>query len=70
MLKRSHFHNPPAALLNITPKPDMLKISLFADILVIMLKKKDKFYVYILWITKSYTTLKSHKKHTHREVIF
>ena len=27
--------------------------------LAIMPKKKDKFYIYILWITKSYNTLKS-----------
>ena len=31
MAKRSHFYNLPAGLLNITPKPDMLKISLFAQ---------------------------------------
>ena len=31
MAKRSHFYNLPEALLNITPKPDMLKISLFAQ---------------------------------------
>ena len=31
MAKRSHFYNLPEALLNMTPKPDMLKISLFAQ---------------------------------------
>ena len=35
-----------------------------------MPKEKDKFYVYIIWITKSYNTLKSHKKHAHTELIF
>ena len=35
-----------------------------------MPKKKDKCYVYILWITKSYNTLKSHKKRAHTELIF
>ena len=35
-----------------------------------MAKKKDKFYVYNLWITKIYDTLKSHKKYAHTELIF
>ena len=35
-----------------------------------MPKKNGKFYVYILWGTKSYHTLKSHKKHAHTELIF
>ena len=35
-----------------------------------MPKKKDKFYIYKLRITKSYNTLKSHKKHAHAELIF
>ena len=40
------------------------------DIPFIMPKKKDKFYIYILWITKSYNTLKSYKKHAHTKLIF
>ena len=35
-----------------------------------MPKKKDKFYIYILWIIKSYNTLKSRKKHAYTELIF
>ena len=35
-----------------------------------MSKKKDKFYVYIIWITKICNTLKSHKKRTQAELIF
>ena len=35
-----------------------------------MPKKKDEFYIYILWITKSYNTSKSHKKHAHTERVF
>ena len=31
-----------------------------------MIKNKDKFCMYILWITKSYNALKSHKKHAQR----
>ena len=31
MAKRSLFYNIPAAFLNITPKPDMLKFLFFAD---------------------------------------
>ena len=31
MAERSHFYNFPSAILNITPKPDMLEISLFAQ---------------------------------------
>ena len=58
-----------AALLNITFKPDILNISLFPQILI-MPKEKDKFYIYILQITKSYNTLKLHKKHAHTELIF
>ena len=34
-----------------------------------MPKKKDKFYIYILWINNSYNTLKLHKKHTHTGLI-
>ena len=37
----------------------------FTDIPAILPQKKEKFYIYILWITKSYNTLKSHKKHAH-----
>ena len=45
----------------------MSKKSLFAgtNIPAIMPKKKDEFYIYILWITKSYNTLKLHGKHAH-----
>ena len=49
MAKWSHFYNLPAAFLDITPKPDMLKKIIFCiDIPAIMAKKKDKFYIYIL----------------------
>ena len=34
-----------------------------------MPKKKGKFYIYILWITNSYNTLKSHKKHARTGLI-
>ena len=47
MVKRGHFYNLPPAFLDITSKPDMLQI-FGADIPVIMHKKKDKFYIYIL----------------------
>ena len=30
-----------------------------------MPKNKDKFYIYILWVTKSYNILKPHKEHAH-----
>ena len=54
-----------------TPKLDMVKISLFCrDIPVIMPKKKDNFYAYIIWITKNYNALKSYEKHAHMELIF
>ena len=44
MAKRSHFCNLPVALLNITPKPDMLNISLFPQIFQsLCLRKKDNF---------------------------
>ena len=69
MAKRSLFCNLHAALLNITFKPDILNISLFPQIFV-MPKEKDKFYIYILQITKSYNTLKLHKKNAHTELIF
>ena len=55
------------ALLNTT---SMLEISFFAQIFQSLSLKKDKFYVYILWITKSYKTLKSHKKQAHAKLIF
>ena len=35
-----------------------------------MPKKKDEFYICILRITKSYNTLKSHKKHAYTELKF
>ena len=35
----------------------------------IMPKKKDKFYICILWITNRYNTIKSHKKNAHSELI-
>ena len=39
----------------------MLQISLFGtDILVIISKIKDKFYIRILWISNSYKNLKPH----------
>ena len=69
MAKKSHFCNFHAALLNITFKPDILNISLFPQIFVVP-KEKDKFYIYILQITKSYNTLKLHKKNAHTELIF
>ena len=69
MAKRSLFCNLHAALLNITFKPDILNISLFPQIFV-MTKEKDKFYIYSLQITKSYNTLKLHKKNAHTELIF
>ena len=34
-----------------------------------MLKKKDKFYTCILWITNRYNILKSHKKDAHTGII-
>ena len=34
-----------------------------------MLKKKNKFYIHILWIIKSYNILKAHKKHAHTGLI-
>ena len=34
-----------------------------------MPKKKDKFYICILWITNRYNTVKSHKKDAHRGLI-
>ena len=66
MTKRSHFRNLPAAL----PNFKTWYGKDFTDISVIMANKKDKFYVCIIWITKSYNTLKSHKKHAHMELIF
>ena len=48
MAKRSHFYDVPASLLNITPKPDMLKISFFAQTLQSLC---------LLWMTKSYNNL-------------
>ena len=65
MAKWSHFKKLPAAFLNLTPKPDILKITLGTNIQTIMPKNKDKFYIYNLWITKSYDILKSHKEHAH-----
>ena len=57
IVKRSYFCNFHEALLNITVKPDMLNISLFPQIfLSLCLRKKDKFYIYILRITKSYSS--------------
>ena len=56
--------------MNITPKHDMLQISFSGNnIPVIMPKKKDKFYICILWITNRYKTLKSHKKDAHTGLI-
>ena len=44
MAKRSHFCNLPVALLNITPKPDMLNVSHFPQIFQsLCLRKKDNF---------------------------
>ena len=34
-----------------------------------MPKEKDKSYIYIWWITKSYNTLKLHKEHAHTGLI-
>ena len=39
------------------------------DIPVIMSKKKNKNYIYFLWMIKSYNTLKSHKKQAHTELL-
>ena len=48
----------------------MLQILFFGkDIPVIMPKKKDKFYICILWITNRYNTLKPHKKDAHTGLI-
>ena len=48
----------------------MLQMSFFGkDIPVIMPKKKDKFYICILWITDRYDTIKSHKKDAHTTLI-
>ena len=44
MAKRSHFCNLPVALLNITPKPDMLNVSHFPQIFQSLCpRKKDNF---------------------------
>ena len=44
MEARSHFYNLPADLLNITPKPDMLKFLLFAQTFQsLCLRKKRNF---------------------------
>ena len=69
MAKKGLFCNFHAALLNITFKPAILNISLFSQIFV-MPKENDKFYIYILQITKIYNTLKLHKKNAHTELIF
>ena len=69
MARITHSYNLPTTLLNITPKPDFLKCHFCTDIPVIMPKKKDNFYIYILSITKCYKTLKSHKKDPRRGLI-
>ena len=68
MAKRSNFDYLLAILMNITPKPVMLKNSFFV-ISVTMPKKKVKFYIDISWLTKSNNILKLHKKHAHAGLI-
>ena len=62
MTKINHFNNLTAAFLNITPKPYVTNFIFGTDIPVILPKKKNKFYICILWITNSFSILKSDKK--------
>ena len=67
--KRDHFCNLSAALLNSWTWYGK-DFTFSTDIPVFMPKKKDRFYVYIIWITKSYNTLKSHKNTLTRNLFF